>query len=64
MTQAEDRVLAACADAGIAAGVLVGSVDVARSMLARGFRMVALGSDIDLYGGALRGGLEALRTGG
>jgi 2-keto-3-deoxy-L-rhamnonate aldolase RhmA len=62
MTQAEDRVLAACADAGIAAGVLVGSVDVARAMLARGFRMVALGSDIDLYGSALRAGLEALRT--
>jgi len=57
-------VLAACADAGISAGVLVGSVDVARSMLARGFRMVALGSDIDLYGSALRAGLEALRTGG
>ena len=64
MVEAEDRVLAACADAGIAAGVLVGSVDVARSMLARGFRMVALGSDIDLYGGALRAGLEALRDGG
>ncbi len=64
MTEAEDRVLAACADAGIAAGVLVGSVDVARSMLARGFRMVALGSDIDLYGSALRAGLEALRTDG
>ena len=62
MTEAEDRVLAACADAGIAAGVLVGSVDVARSMLARGFRMVALGSDIDLYGSALRAGLEALGT--
>ena len=53
--------LAACAAAGIAAGVLVGSVDVARSMLDRGFRMVALGSDIDLYGRALRSGLEALR---
>ena len=64
MSEAEDRVLAACADAGIAAGVLVGSVDVARSMLARGFRMVALGSDIDLYGSALRAGLEALRTAG
>ena len=61
VTQAEDRVLAACAAAGIAAGVLVGSVDVARSMLARGFRMIALGSDIDLYGGALRSGLQALR---
>jgi 2-dehydro-3-deoxyglucarate aldolase/4-hydroxy-2-oxoheptanedioate aldolase len=64
MTEAEDRVLAACADAGIAAGVLVGSVDVARSMLARGFRMVALGSDIDVYGGALRAGLDALRADG
>ncbi len=64
MTEAEDRVLAACADAGIAAGVLVGSVDVARSMLARGFRMIALGSDIDLYGSALRAGLDALRTDG
>lgn len=63
-TQAEDRVLAACAGAGIAAGVLVGSVDAARAMFARGFRMIALGSDIDLYGGALRSGLEALRSDG
>lgn len=60
--EAEDRVLAACAAAGITAGVLVGSVAVARSMLARGFRMIALGSDIDLYGGALRSGLQALRA--
>jgi hypothetical protein len=30
-------------------------------MLDRGFRMIALGSDIDLYGRALRNGLEALR---
>lgn len=62
--EAEDRVLAACAAIGITAGVLVGSVDVARSMLARGFRMIALGSDIDLYGAALRSGLQALRAGG
>jgi 2-keto-3-deoxy-L-rhamnonate aldolase RhmA len=62
VTQAEDRVLEACAAARITAGVLVGSVDVARSMLARGFRMIALGSDIDLYGGALRSGLTTLRT--
>jgi 2-keto-3-deoxy-L-rhamnonate aldolase RhmA len=60
---AEDRVLAACGAAGIAAGVLVGSVDVARAMLARGFRMIALGSDIDLYGETLRTGLKALREG-
>jgi 2-keto-3-deoxy-L-rhamnonate aldolase RhmA len=64
MRQAEDRVLAACAAGGIVAGVLVGSVDVARSMLARGFRMIALGSDIDLYGGALRSGLRSLRSEG
>ncbi|MGZ5302162.1 MAG: HpcH/HpaI aldolase family protein [Actinomycetota bacterium] len=63
LTQAEDRVLAACAAAGITAGVLVGSPDVGRSMLTRGFRMIALGSDIDLYGGALRSGLQALRAG-
>jgi 2-keto-3-deoxy-L-rhamnonate aldolase RhmA len=61
MREAEDRVLAACADAGRAAGVLVASVEVARSMLGRGFRMIALGTDIDLYGTALRTGLAALR---
>ena len=61
MRAAEERVLAACAAAGVAAGILVASVDVARSMLDRGFRMIALGSDIDLYGGALRAGLDALR---
>jgi hypothetical protein len=33
-------------------------------MLDRGFRMVALGTDIDLYGRALHAGLGALRTGG
>ena len=64
MAAAEDRMLAACAAAGVAAGILVGSVEVARGMLARGFRMLALGSDIDLYGTALRSGLDALRTGG
>lgn len=62
MRAAEDRVLAACVTAGIAAGVLVSSVRVARAMLDRGFRMIALGSDIDLYGSALRTGLDALRT--
>ena len=64
MRKAEEQMLAACADAGLAAGVLVGSVQVARSMLDRGFRMIALGTDIDLYGGALRTGLSALRGDG
>ncbi len=57
---AEDRVLAACADAGVAAGILVASAEVARSMGASGFRMIAVGTDIGLYGGALR---EAIRQG-
>lgn len=61
VTQAEDRVLAACATEGITAGVLVGSVEVARSMIDRGFRMIALGSDIDLYGAAVRSGIRSLR---
>ena len=58
---AEERVVAACADAGIAAGILAGDVQGARSMLDRGFRMIALGTDIGLYGQALRSGLAALR---
>jgi 2-dehydro-3-deoxyglucarate aldolase/4-hydroxy-2-oxoheptanedioate aldolase len=61
MRAAEDRMLAACADVGIAAGVLVASAELAFSMLRRGFRMIALGTDIDLYGTAVREGLAALR---
>lgn len=61
LREAEERVLSACSASGVAAGVLVGSVEVARTMISRGFRMIALGSDIDLYGSALRSGLTALR---
>jgi 2-dehydro-3-deoxyglucarate aldolase/4-hydroxy-2-oxoheptanedioate aldolase len=61
LREAEERVAAACADAGITAGVLVGDVETARSMLDRRFRMIALGTDINLYGQALRSGLAALR---
>ena len=64
LRESEDRVLAACSASGVAAGVLVGSVEVARTMISRGFRMIALGSDIDLYGGSLRAGLDALRESG
>jgi 2-keto-3-deoxy-L-rhamnonate aldolase RhmA len=63
MRAAEDRVLAACADAGIAAGVLVASPDIARSMSGRGFRMIALGTDIGLYGQALRSAFGEARSG-
>ncbi len=64
MRVAEDRVLAACADSGIAAGVLVATPDLARSMAGRGFRMIALGTDIGLYGKALRSALGEARSNG
>ncbi len=64
MNAAEDRMLAACADAGVAAGVLVASTEVARSMRDRGFRMIAVGTDIDLYGAAVKQRLAALRSAG
>jgi 2-dehydro-3-deoxyglucarate aldolase/4-hydroxy-2-oxoheptanedioate aldolase len=60
---AEERVVAACRSAGLAAGVLVADVDAARSKLELGFTMIAVGTDIGLYGGAVRGALEALRGG-
>lgn len=60
---AEERVVAACRSAGLAAGVLVTDVHAARSKLELGFTMIAVGTDIGLYGGAVRGALEALRPG-
>jgi 2-dehydro-3-deoxyglucarate aldolase/4-hydroxy-2-oxoheptanedioate aldolase len=59
---AEDRVVAACEQAGITAGVLVGSVEIAKSMQSRGFRMIALGTDINLYSRALRDELAVVRS--
>ncbi len=62
--EAEDRIVAACERAGIAGGVLAGDVETARSEMARGFRMIGLGSDISLLQGALSSGLAALRLTG
>jgi 2-keto-3-deoxy-L-rhamnonate aldolase RhmA len=59
--EAADRVVAACEKNGITAGVLAGNLETARSLLDRGFRMIALGSDISLLQGALSEGLAALR---
>jgi len=64
MRAAEDRVLAACADAGVAAGVLVATPGIAATMAARGFRMIALGTDIGLYGDALRTAIRKGRASG
>jgi 2-keto-3-deoxy-L-rhamnonate aldolase RhmA/transcriptional regulator with XRE-family HTH domain len=62
MRVAEDRVVAACEEAGITAGVLVGTVEIAKSMRSRGFRMIALGTDINLYSRALRNELADVRS--
>ena len=64
MRAAEDRVLAACGEAGVAAGILVATPEIATTMAARGFRMIALGTDIGLYGDALRAAIRAGRTSG
>jgi 2-keto-3-deoxy-L-rhamnonate aldolase RhmA len=62
VTEAEKQILRVCADAGVVAGVLAADAQAARAKLDQGFRMVALGTDISLYGQALRGALAALRV--
>lgn len=57
---AEAAVVRTCERAGISAGVLVSHADAARDRIARGFRTIAVGSDIGLYGQALRESLGAL----
>jgi 2-keto-3-deoxy-L-rhamnonate aldolase RhmA len=62
--EAEVRIVAACEEAGIAAGVLAGTVEIARSMRERGFRMIALGTDINLYSRALSDEIALVRSNG
>jgi len=64
LRQAEDRVVAACEDAGVTAGILAGNVEIARSMRERGFRMIALGTDINLYSRALSDEIALVRENG
>ena len=61
---AEDRVVAACEEAGITAGILAGTVEIAKSMQKRGFRMIALGTDINLYSRALGDEIALVRANG
>ncbi|MGI8474975.1 MAG: HpcH/HpaI aldolase family protein [Thermomicrobiales bacterium] len=60
--QAVDRVLAACASQGKAAGIMAGSVDVGKEWLRRGFRAVAYSGDLWIYQQALAQGLKELRS--
>jgi 2-keto-3-deoxy-L-rhamnonate aldolase RhmA len=61
--EAEDRVVAACEKAGISAGILCATVEVARSMRDQGFRMIALGTDINLYSRVLTDEISLVRNG-
>jgi 2-dehydro-3-deoxyglucarate aldolase/4-hydroxy-2-oxoheptanedioate aldolase len=56
------KVLAACQQHGKAAGFMCADVADGRSLLARGFRILAYSGDLWLYQQALRAGLEALRS--
>jgi len=58
---AVDRVIAACARHGKAAGLMVASVADGRAALARGFRCLAYWGDLWIYKQALADGLSALR---
>ncbi len=59
---AEERVVAACEKAGISAGVLCANVETARSMRELGFRMIALGTDINLYSRVLSDEISLVRA--
>jgi 2-dehydro-3-deoxyglucarate aldolase/4-hydroxy-2-oxoheptanedioate aldolase len=60
---AVDRVLAACHRHGKAAGIMAADVETARAAMGQGFRIVAYGGDLWIYGAALKQGLDAVRSG-
>jgi 2-keto-3-deoxy-L-rhamnonate aldolase RhmA len=60
--EALDRVLAAGERHGKPVGIVCGSADEGRALMARGFRLVGYSFDLWLYEGALRAGIEALRS--
>lgn len=61
---AVERVLAACERHGKAAGRMATTVRGGHTLLAQGFRALAYGGDLWLYGQSLKQGLDALREGG
>lgn len=58
---AVEVVLAACARHGKAPGIMAADPATARAAIARGFRAVAYGGDLWIYGNALRDGLADVR---
>ena len=61
-TAAVDRLAAACRNHGKAAGFVDGDLEMVRAMMAKGFRMIGLGTDVGLLQSAYRRGLETLKT--
>ncbi|HEY7668630.1 MAG TPA: aldolase/citrate lyase family protein [Actinomycetota bacterium] len=61
MRDADERVVAACRDHGRAAGMLASDPAHAGSLVERGFRCVAVTSDLQLFDGGLSRALEAAR---
>jgi 2-dehydro-3-deoxyglucarate aldolase/4-hydroxy-2-oxoheptanedioate aldolase len=59
---AVERVLAACRANNKAAGMMPTTVELARDLLAQGFRILAYSGDIWIYQQALKEGLAAIRA--
>jgi 2-keto-3-deoxy-L-rhamnonate aldolase RhmA len=60
--EAVDRILAAGAGAGKPVGMVCGSSAEGRTLVERGFRILAYSIDVILYEDAVRAGLDKLRT--
>ena len=63
MQRGIDVILDACETHGKAAACLAGSVDTGIEWVQRGFRMVSYSYDIGLMTGALKEGIEQIRSG-
>lgn len=61
--RAVEHVMDACHRHGKAPGIMAAGVEGARSSLDQGFRAIAYGGDLWIYGDALRQGIDAVREG-
>src|SRR5665648_518647 len=61
--RAVDRVLDACLRHGKTPGIMAADVETARFSLGQGFRAVAYGGDLWIYGQALAHGIATIRNG-
>jgi len=62
IVEAVDKVVAACQRHGIASGMHVGSVEVLRTWMAKGMRMITYSTDLNFLLGGARSGLAALKA--